>query len=75
MKQADSTFSTNQHSLVIILLWPCHCVIIWWRPSNPTPTPSSTLYLKRPSFDQNEPGSDSNEELHLCLARRGKWSN
>lgn len=31
--------------------------------------------LKRSSSDQNEPGSDSNKELHLRLAGRGKWTN
>lgn len=36
---------------------------------------SSFPLLRRFSFDQNEPGSDSNEVLHLCLARRGKWTN
>lgn len=33
---------------------------------------SSSPLLRRLSSDQNEPGSDSNEELHLRLARRGK---
>lgn len=34
------------------------------------------LSLLRPfTSDQNEPASDSNKELHLRLAGRGKWTN
>lgn len=32
-------------------------------------------FLRRLSSAQNESGSDSNKELHLRLARRGKWTN
>lgn len=39
------------------------------------PCHATLSLLRHLSSEQNEPGSDSNKELHLCLAGRGKWTN
>lgn len=49
--------------LIIILFWPCpQCDV-------------KLSLLRQSSSGRNEPGSDSNKELHLCLAGGGKRTN